>query len=59
MKIEIEYNYKEILIEKVMKLKLLKKYKPDEYTFKYLNELGIKSVRSPRRITQAIKNKPI
>lgn len=52
-------NYKEILIEKVMKLKLLKKYKPDEYTFKYLNELGIKSVRSPRRITQAIKNKPI
>lgn len=37
-----------------MKIKLIKKYKGNEFTFKKLNELGIKSIRGPRSITSKL-----
>lgn len=52
----IEYNYKDknVSMDKVMKIKLLKKYKKDEFTFKKLNEYGIKAIRGPRRVTDKL-----
>ncbi len=41
---------------KIMKIKLLKRYSKDEFTFEKLKESGVTSVRSPRRIPlKAIK----
>ena len=39
---------------KLMKIKLLKKYKKDEFDIEKLKTLGVKSVRGPRRITKAL-----
>ena len=41
-------------MEKVMKIKLLKKYEKDEFTFKKLNEYGIKAIRGPRSVTEKL-----
>ena len=35
-----------------MRIKLLKKYKRDEFNIEKLKKLGVKSVRGPRRITK-------
>lgn len=40
----------------VMKLKLLNKLESNNYTFEYLNNLGIKAIRGPRKITKDISN---
>lgn len=37
---------------KIMRIKLLKKYKRDEFNIEKLKKLGVKSVRGPRRITK-------
>ncbi len=52
----IPYNYKDknLSIKQVMKIKLLKKYRQDEWTFKKLKEFGIKAVRGPRSITNKL-----
>ena len=52
---DIPYNYKDnnLTIKKVMKIKLIKEYN-DKYTFKFLNQLGIKSIRGPRKISETI-----
>ena len=34
----------------IMKIKLLKKYGNDEFTFDKLKEYGVTSIRSPRRV---------
>lgn len=54
---DIPYNYKDnnLTIKRVMKIKLIKEYNKD-YTFKFLNKLGIKSIRGPRKITESISN---
>ena len=39
---------------KRMKIKLLKKYKKDEFNIEKLKTLGVKSVRGPRRVTKAL-----
>ena len=56
---DIPYKYKDknLSIEKVMKIKLLKKYKEDEFTFKKLNEYGIKAIRGPRSVTDKLSKK--
>lgn len=41
-------------MKKVMKIKLLKKYKADEFTFKKLNEYGIKAIRGQRSVTDKL-----
>ena len=52
--IPYEYKDKNVSMEKVMKIKLLKKYKKDEFTFKKLNEYGIKAIRGPRSVTDKL-----
>ena len=52
--IPYEYKDKNVSMSHVMKIKLLKKLNNKDYTFKYLNELGIKAIRSPRKITKEI-----
>jgi len=52
--IPYEYKGKNISMEKVMKIKLLKKYEKDEFTFKKLNEYGIKAIRGPRSVTEKL-----
>jgi len=52
--IPYEYKDKNVAMKKVMKIKLLKKYKADEFTFKKLNEYGIKAIRGPRSVTDKL-----
>ena len=54
--VDIPYEYKDINVSMthVMKIKLLEKLDNKEYTFKYLNNLGIKAIRGPRKITKEI-----
>ncbi len=54
--IPYEYKNKFVSMSHVMKLKLLKKYKNNIYTFEYLNNLGIKTIRGPRKISKEISN---
>ena len=49
--IPYKYKNKYLSIKNVMKIKLLKKYKQNEFTFEKLNECGIKAVRGPRSVT--------
>ena len=51
-KIYIPYEYKDknVSMNYVMSLKLLKRYKEGKINFKYLNSLGIKAIRGPRRL---------
>ena len=53
---DIPYKYKDknLSIKNVMKIKLLKRYKQDEFTLKKLNEHGIKSIRGPRHIPKEL-----
>ena len=41
----------------VMKIKLLKKLENKDYTFEYLNKLGIKAIRGPRKIAKEVSEK--
>ena len=52
----IPYSYKDsnLSIKIVMKIKLLKKYNHEKYNFHYLNQLGIKAIRGPRKISKEI-----
>lgn len=54
--VNIPYDYKDdnIKMNYIMKLEVIKKYTKDKLTFKKLNELGIKSIRGPRKITKKI-----
>ena len=42
------------LDEEIIKLKLIKRYNDNEFTFEKLKECGVKSVRSPRGITNKL-----
>ena len=55
--VNIPYEYKDdnLSIKHVMKIKLLKIF-GNNYTFKYLNNLGIKAIRGPRKIDKNISN---
>ena len=50
--IPYDYSDKNISINRVMRIKLLKKYKAKFCTFKKLNQLGINAVRGPRLATK-------
>lgn len=54
--IPYEYQDKNVKMEYIMKLKVLKKYKENEISFKKLNDLGIKAIRGPRKINKNISN---
>lgn len=57
--VDIPYDYKDdnLTISRVMKIKLLKNLEDKNLTFKYLNELGIKAIRGPRKIDKKISDK--
>ena len=57
--VNIPYEYKDnnVSMKYVMKLKLIKDLNDKEYTFKYLNSLGIKAIRGPRKINKTISDK--
>lgn len=52
--IPYEYKDKNVTMQKVMKLKRIKKY-DNEYSIDKLEKYGIKSVRGPRNISQELK----
>ena len=52
--IPYEYHDKNLKMNRVMKIKLLKKYDKENYSFSYLNQLGIKAIRGPRKISKDI-----
>lgn len=57
--VNIPYGFKNenIKMKYIMKLKLLKEYNQGDISFKYLTSLGIKAIRGPRKITEAISQK--
>lgn len=57
--VNIPYNYsdKNLTIKHVMKIKLLERMDNKNYTFDYLNSIGIKAIRGPRKISRVISNK--
>ena len=59
IEVDIPYEYKDqnISMSYVMKIKLLKKLENKNYTFTYLNKIGIKAIRGPRKITREICEK--
>ena len=52
LEVNLPYHHKNnhLSIKKVMKIKLLKRYKNNEFTFKKLNEYGVKAIRGPRSV---------
>lgn len=52
-KVNIPFTYKDknISMERLMRLRLLKKYDKDDFTFSSLKALGINSIRGPRKIS--------
>ena len=56
---DIPYKYKDknVRMNSVMKIRLLDRLDSKNYTFEYLNKLGIKSIRGPRKITKKISSK--
>lgn len=49
-----EYHDKNITMEKVMKIQLMKQYDENEFTFSKLKKYGIQAIRGPRRITDEL-----
>ena len=51
IEVNIPYDYKDknVSMKFVMRIKLLKKYDNDEFTFDKLKEYGVTSIRSPRK----------
>ncbi len=59
LEVNIPYEYKDnnLSMKHVMRIELLKKLEDKNYTFEYLNKLGIRAIRGPRKITKNISNK--
>lgn len=55
--IPYEYKDKNVSMNRVMRLKLIKKLDNKNYTFEYLNNLGIKAIRGPRKINKEISER--
>lgn len=56
LEVNIPYNYKDdnLIMNKVMKLKLIYKYDENKYNIHILNKYGIKSVRGPRYMPSSL-----
>ena len=59
IEIDIPYEYKDknVSMSHVMKIKLRKRLENKNYSFEYLNKLGIKAIRGPRKINRDISEK--
>ncbi len=49
-----EFRSSELTVTRVMRVKLIDRYEPGKYTFSFLNKLGIRAVRGPRKISKEI-----
>jgi predicted DNA-binding protein (MmcQ/YjbR family) len=56
LEVDIPYKYsdKNVSMKKVMKIKLLKRYEQDIFTFEKLKKYGIKAIRGPRGLTDEL-----
>ncbi|MBP2652323.1 MAG: mmcQ [Firmicutes bacterium] len=56
VEVDIPYNYesKQLTIHRVMKIKLLERYNKNLFTFQWLKRYGIKAVRGPRNMPEAL-----
>lgn len=56
LEVNIPYQYQDenLSMKKVMKIKLLKRYQPDEFTFDKLKTYGIHAIRGPRRMSETL-----
>ncbi|MBQ9424960.1 MAG: MmcQ/YjbR family DNA-binding protein [Erysipelotrichaceae bacterium] len=56
---DIPYSYQDrnLSISRLMRIRRLKTYPQDRFPFSYLNSLGIKAIRGPRRISKRIYEK--
>ncbi len=52
--IPFEFRNDQVSMNKVMRIKLLRRYEGNEFTFKKLNECGIRAVRGPRTVTESL-----
>ena len=57
--VDIPYSYvdKNVRMQRVMRIQLIKRLDHKNYDFTYLNGLGIQSIRGPRKISQEISKK--
>jgi len=57
MEVNIPYEYKDVNLsmKKVMKIRLIKKYNQEEYSFNKLKEYGVNAIRGPRLITKELQ----
>ena len=55
--IPYDYKGKGLSISRLMRIRKLKRYPDGKYTFAYLNRLGIRAVRGPRRISKEISER--
>lgn len=53
--IPCEYKDKNVSMNRVMNMKLLKRYEENQYTLSKLNEYGIKAIRGPRSVPEKLK----
>lgn len=56
LEVNLPYKYEDdnLKIKRAMKIKLLKKYKRDEFTFDKLCKYGVKAIRGPRSIPESL-----
>lgn len=56
VEVNIPYQYKDknLSMSKVMKIKLIKKFDNDKYTFKVLNDFGVMAIRGPRSMPKKL-----
>jgi len=56
LEVNIPYEYKDknLSIDKVMKLKITKRYPENQFTFLKLNEYGVKAIRGPRSMPKKL-----
>lgn len=54
--VDIPYQYSDrnVSMSRLMRIRRIKVYPKDAYTFKWLNEHGIRAVRGPRRLSQKL-----
>ena len=52
--IPFEFRNDQVSMNRVMRIKLLRRYDGREFTFKKLNECGIRAVRGPRTVTESL-----
>ena len=52
----IPYHYSDdnLTISKVMKIKLIKRFKEDEFTFPFLKQYGVNAIRGPRSMPKEL-----